>query len=140
APNVAVVYIPASRQAGGAGAGVEYVRETDGSTIHRQILPELGPGRPVVTTWGDVIPSVVDSVSTSQTIRVIFGDTLVVRDYGPAGSVQVDSTRIEVVRTVITDFTYAGALATRTATPVRERADVRTFTARKSGEIGRAHV
>ncbi len=135
APNVAVVYIPASRQAGGAGAGVEYVRETDGSTIHRQILPELGPGRPVVTTWGDVIPSVVDSVSTSQTIRVIFGDTLVVRDYGPAGSVQVDSTRIEVVRTVITDFTYAGALATRTATPVRERADVRTFTARKSGGI-----
>lgn len=135
APNVAVVYIPASRQAGGAGAGIEYVRETDGSTIHRQILPQLGPAQPVITTWGDVIPSVVDSVSTSQTIKVVFGDTIIVRDYGPAGSLQVDSTRVELVRTVITDFTYSGALTTRTATPVYERADVLVYTSHKAGGI-----
>src|SRR5690606_19491597 len=131
APNVAIVYIPASRQAGGAGAGIEYVAEAQGNTIHRQILPELGPARPVVTTWGDVIPSVVDSVSTSRTIRLVFGDTLVVQEFGPAGSVRIDSTRIDVVRSVITDFAFAGTLTARTATPVRARSDVRRFVARR---------
>ena len=135
APNVAIVYIPASRQAGGTGAGIEYVRETGGNTIHRQILPQLGPVRPVVTTWGDVIPSVVDSVSTSRTIRLVFGDTLVVHEYGPAGSVRIDSTRIDVVRSVITGFTYTGTLTARTATPVRARSDVRSFIARREGGI-----
>jgi hypothetical protein len=127
-PNVAVVYIPASRQAGARGAQVHYLSEAGGSSIAHEIIPAQG-GQSVtnVYTWGGATAIVSDTVRGDQSYRLVFGDTIVVRDYGPVGSPIIDSTVVQVVRGVTTGFTYAGAVTTRTATPIRVRADVISF-------------
>lgn len=118
APNVAVAYIPASQQAGSEPARAELVREAGLlTTVDRR------PGTTIDTTWNGVTIQLLDTIPEAERIRVVFGDTVVIREYATTGV--VDSTMVTIRRNVTTGYTMAPGrtLLTAYAIPRRARLD-----------------
>lgn len=132
APNVATVYVPASVQSGGAISRVRYLSETGAQTFDGDSLAYAGP----FVTAADTIP---DTLS----YRVVFGDSLQLREYQTAGV--LDSTIVAVYRSVPIGFAFTQPAGVtdpfgRLATPARRLADSLVFTRRGPGPIARSIV
>ncbi|MGI8498940.1 MAG: hypothetical protein ACR2OG_15320 [Gemmatimonadaceae bacterium] len=122
APNVAVVYVPASLQAGAVRSAVMFTQETGPST--------LNPTRD--TSFNTPTVTALDSLSDTASYRLVVGDTVVVKEYSTNNL--VDSTVVIVRRTVPKSFTYLlaipGVASSAYAQPVRARADTLRFVSR----------
>jgi hypothetical protein len=128
APNVATVYVPASVQAGGRPARVIYRTETGAQTFDGDSLAYAGPAI-----------TVADTLSDTLSYRLVFGDSLKLREYRTSGG--IDSTVVVVYRTAPIGFTFAGTDPIgRTATPTRRALDSLVFVRRGAGAIGRSIV
>lgn len=130
APNVAVVYVPASQQAGSTPSRVRITRETGPSTI------DSVPGAAVPETWNGLVVSTLDTIPTEQRYRVVIGDTVIVHRYTRTGL--LDSTVVIARRSVVTGYTAAptGAktVTNAYALPKRVRVDtLRFFSSKPSG-------
>ena len=123
APNVAIVYIPASQQAGSAPARVTITAEKGPSTLDRI------PGTNIDTTWNGLLVTPFDSIPTEQKYRVVIGDTVLVHSYARTGV--VDSTVVIARRSVVTGYTSlpigAKTVTSAYALPKRVRLDTLRF-------------
>lgn len=129
APNVATVYVPASVQAGGAQSQVRYVSETGAQTFEGDSIAYAGPSVTVADTLADTLQ-----------YRLVFGDSLKIREYSTRGG--LDSTVVVVYRSAPVGFTFsqAGSPLATTATPTRRALDTLVFVRRGSGPIGKSIV
>ena len=99
APNVAVVYVPASQQSGSTASNVIITKETGPNTRDR------APGSTIDTTWNGLSVLPYDSIAVEQRFRLLFGDTVIVTQYSRTGV--LDSTRVVVRRNITTGFTVS---------------------------------
>ena len=128
APNVATVYVPASVQAGGRASRVVYRSETGAQTFEGDSIAYAGP---TVT--------VADTLSDTLQYRLVFGDSLQIREYSTSGG--LDSTVVAVFRTIPIGFAFTGTDPIgRTATPTRRALDSLLFVRRGAGPIGKSIV
>ncbi len=97
-PNVALVYVSASRQAGGRPAEVTFTQDD--------------PVAP--TDFHPVNVIITSDIEESASYRVVFGDSVVVTEQVDASSGEVSSATVDVFRTVITSLD-GGASLTRIA-------------------------
>ena len=123
APNIAVVYVPASQQAGSVPSRVQITKETGPRTLDRH------PAAAFDTTWNGLAVTPFDSIPTEQRYKLIIGDTVLVHRYARTGV--LDSTVVIARRSVVTGYT-AGPIGTKTVTsaisqPKRVRLDTLRF-------------
>jgi hypothetical protein len=98
-PNIVTVYVPASLQAGGEPPRARFTREVGPKTLDRV------PGTDRDTSWNGLSVRVVDSIPEQLDYRLVFGDTVVVREYATTGV--VDSTVVIVRRNAVTGYNWA---------------------------------
>ncbi len=128
APNVTTVYVPASVQSGGRPARTVYKSETGAQTFEGDTLAYAGP-----------IITVADTLSKPLDYRLVFGDSLQLREYLTSGS--LDSTVVAVYRSIPIGYTYSGADPIgRIANPIRRVLDSLVFVRRGPGAIGKSIV
>lgn len=120
APNVAVVYVPASLQAGTARSAVRFTRESGPRTLN----PTSD------TTFTGLTVTALDTLQAPVAYRLVFGDTVVVKEYST--NALIDSTVVIVRRSAPVGFTFTAATtASSTATPRRVRTDSLVFVRRE---------
>lgn len=104
-PNAITVYVPASQQAGGTQPVARFTREVGPATLDRV------PGTDRDTSWNGITVRSVDSIPQPLDYRLVFGDTVIVREYGTGGA--PDSTVVIVRRNAVTGYNWGtGAGAT----------------------------
>ena len=133
APNVAVVYVPASTQAGSDVARLRITSETGPSTLDR------APGSDNDTTWNGLLVIPYDSISREEKFRLVIGDTVLVHEYTRTG--QLDSTIVIVRRSIVSGYT-ASQFGTGTRTvltavsqPKRVRLDTLRLVSQKPSRL-----
>ena len=104
-PNAITVYVPASLQAGGAVPQTNFTREVGPLTL------DSVPGTNRDTSWNGLTVRTIDSIPAQLDYRLVFGDTVIVREYATSGV--PDSTVVIVRRNAVTGYNWGtGAGAT----------------------------